>query len=106
MRLNRILRCIKPCLSNKISCSQCKFYNPDKTCKMYNEIDIVTLNIKNSLAESCREDETKCGSKAVFYREKTKKEIEEEDDKEYWNDIKYPILSYFLFLFAVHMYEF
>ena len=106
MRFNRILRCItpeiKPILSNKISCSQCKFYNPNKTCKMFNEIDIVTMNITNSFAEICREDEKKCGSKAVFYKEKEEDKIQEEDEIT-WNDVKYPVLIYSLMIIIINM---
>lgn len=113
MRFNRILRCItpeiKPILSNKISCSQCKFYNPNKTCKMFNEIDIVTMNITNSFAVTCREDETKCGSKAVFYVEKEedkiqkKEDIKKEEDEITWNDVKYPVLIYSLMIIIINM---
>lgn len=107
MRFNRILRCInpniKPIFENKISCSQCKFFNPNKTCKMFNEIDIVTTNITHSFAESCREDEKKCGSKAVFYKEKTQDDFQEEEDKITWNDVKYPVLIYSLMIIIINL---
>lgn len=103
MRLNRILRCITPEIKPIISCSQCKFYNPNKTCKMFNEIDIVTTNITHSFAEICREDEKKCGSKAVFYREKTKDDFQEEEVEITWSDVKYPILIYSLMIIIINM---
>lgn len=102
MRLNRIMRCITPEIKPIISCSQCKFYNPNKTCKMFIEIDIVTTNITNSFAEICREDEKKCGSKAVFYIEK-KEDNQEEEDKITWSDIKYPILIYSLMIIIINL---
>ena len=101
MRLNRILRCITPEIKPIIFCSQCKFYNSNKTCKMFNEIDIVTTNITHSFAEICREDKTKCGSKAVFYKKKTEEDFQEEEDTSLWNYLKYPTLIYVIFLFAV-----
>ena len=103
MRLNRILRCITPEIKPIISCSKCKFYNPNKTCKMFNEIDIVTTNITHSFAEICREDEKKCGQKAVFYIEK-KEDFQEEEDDITWSDVKYPILIYCIAIFAVNIY--
>ena len=106
MKFNRILNCInpkiKPILSNKISCSQCKFYNPNKTCKMFNEIDTVTINSINSLAKSCREDETKCGSTGIFYREKIKDNIQDEDTS-LWNDVKYPMLIYCIVIIVINI---
>ena len=108
MRLNRILRCInpgvKPIIHPKMKlCSPCKFYNPDKkTCALFHEIDIVSKKVIPSIAESCRKDETKCGSKAVFYREKTEEDYQKEDDKDFWNDLKWFAVVYCLIIIATN----
>ena len=116
MQLNRILRSsaslynkpmqggvLEKCLNSGIpSCSQCKFYNPDKTCRKFNEIDIISGDLVHSLAKICRNDETKCGHDAKFYREKTEEDIQDEEDKNFWNDIKYPLLVYGFAIFAIN----
>ena len=107
MRTNKVLHCVnntsvKNILSNKISCSQCKFYNMDKaTCRKFRDI-YSTGCLVDSPAISCREDETKCGQKAVYFREKNEEDFQEEDDKQLWNDIKYPMLIYVIAIFAIN----
>jgi hypothetical protein len=104
MRFNRILRCINPVvnpiLTNKIACSQCKFYNPNKTCRKFKDINVLG-DLVDTPALACREDETKCGEKAVFYREKTEKDYKEEDDKQLVKGIRYPVLFYLFVIFVL-----
>jgi hypothetical protein len=83
------------------SCSQCKFYNPNYTCRKFSEISSMG-DLFHPAAITMREDETKCGSKGTFYREKTEEDIQNEEDRDLWKDIRLPLIIYVMAIFAIN----
>lgn len=51
------------------ACRHCVHFSPDgyPKCALFGEKDIVTNEIDYSWAETCRQDETKCGKKGAFF---------------------------------------
>ena len=57
-----------------LSCKHCRHFIPDyysstsySKCKMFGEKNIITDEINYDYANSCREDELKCGINAIYF---------------------------------------
>lgn len=81
--------------SKKI-CADCKFFIANKeTCGKFGNVDIITGKYTFDDASKVREDETKCGEYAIFYKENRFKFITRpyyyiQDN---WRDLSFLIIS-------------
>lgn len=57
-------------LTPKKLCANCKHFIANKQeCAIFGNTDLVTGKIDYKYASSCRNDEKKCGEKAIYYEE-------------------------------------
>ena len=48
-------------------CKDCKFLGANSQCKKFGDVDLVTGEISHTSAKYIRSDETKCGTKGIWF---------------------------------------
>jgi len=88
---------------NKKICANCKFLIPGKDeCSKFGKIDIITGDYDYNKAIIIREDETKCGTDAIFFEQNYFKFITIFLNFIYDNFLLIIFINYFLLFFFNH----